>query len=498
MLDRRLYSNVPPPARTSREDHPTLLVTYWCSFFALGIILFRLAGRYVRTEQLFREDKIMAFSIVPLLSRLALIHVVLIYGTNNAITIGLGPVQIHKREIGSRLKFTITGFLARLTHQHWKKSFGIGLQITKWTLLASFILVVIGTIAECQPFPHYWQVVPDPGPRCRQGYVQLLVMGVCNVITDLLLVFFPIPIILRSQMSVKRKCQLSLLFALSLFPAGITLYRIPAIIERKGIQQYRTLWASIEILAAAAVANALVLGSFVRDRGPKKAKYKPSFAGTESEEWPSIRRGTAATAFWGSDEDLVRDMGLGLDPEMRAMERTVPVRPAPIAGPHPSKRVDLHSANWQFPTSNDGDSSIDLKGSPSRSPMEGSVSSPKVSFFDVGGLLDDPDRRSGSSSTAAGAANNGHSNAFSSPTSAPNRGSAAILQDIGGLLSSDNRKLSNVRNFSRNRTQPEAPPPPAEIAPTPDRPPQSRTPNLTLVRSGTTQSLQDVGGLLRD
>ena len=103
MLDRRLYSDVPPLARTSLEDHPTLLVTYWCSIFALVIILFRLAGRYVRTEQLFREDKVMALSIIPLMARLALVHVILIYGTNNAITTGLSPSQIHKREIGSRL-----------------------------------------------------------------------------------------------------------------------------------------------------------------------------------------------------------------------------------------------------------------------------------------------------------------------------------------------------------------------------------------------------------
>ena len=103
MLDRRLYSDVPPAARTPLEDHPTLLVTYWCSIFALVIIIFRLAGRYVRTEQLFREDKIMALSIVPLMARLAVVHVVLIYGTNNAAIIGLSPGQVHRREIGSGL-----------------------------------------------------------------------------------------------------------------------------------------------------------------------------------------------------------------------------------------------------------------------------------------------------------------------------------------------------------------------------------------------------------
>jgi hypothetical protein len=295
-----------------------------------------------------------------------------------------------------------------------------------------------------------------------------------------------------------RKVQLSLLFALSLFPAGITLYRIPAIIERKGVQQYRTLWASIEILAAAAVANALVLGSFVRDRGPKKAKYKFGSTFGESADWPSSRRGTSATAFWGSDEDLVRDTGVGLDPEFRAMEQKIPARPAPMAIPHSSKLVDLHSANWQFPTSNDGDSSVDLKGSPSRSQGEASAVTPRrVSFFDVGGLLDDPSRRSGSSSTAAGAANSAYNNVSPLPTSPLHRGSTAILQDVGGLLAPDSRKPSNVPNFSRNLMQPETPPPP-DAGPASDKSPRSGTPNLTLVRSGTAQSLQDVGGLLRD
>ncbi|KAH0566473.1 hypothetical protein GP486_000143 [Trichoglossum hirsutum] len=387
-------------------------------------------------------------------------------------------------------KFTITEFLARLTKKYWKKSFGLALRVTQWTLPATFVLVVVGTVVECQPFPHYWQVVPDPGPRCRQGYVQLLTMGACNVITDLLLVFFPIPIILGSHMTIKRKVQLTLLFALSLFPAAITLYRIPAIIDRKGVQQYRSLWASIEILAATAVANALVLGSFVRDRGPKKAKYKFGSTTAESVEWPS-RRGTVATAFWGSDEDLVRGMGLGVDPEFRAMEEAISVRPAPMAAPYSSKRVNLHSANWQFPTSKGGDGSTDLKGSPYAS-REVSVTTPKrVSFFDVGNLLDDHGRRSGSSSTVV---NSGYNNA-SSPTTAPRTGSNAILQDVGGLLSSDSRKSSDN---SGNTAQLETPSPFLAVGPTPDRTPRSGTPNTALVRTVTTHSLQDVGGLLRD
>ena len=69
----------------------------------MTIILLRLAGRYVRTERLFREDKIMALSLLPLVARMGLVHLVLLWGTNNTTTEGMTARDIHYREIGSRL-----------------------------------------------------------------------------------------------------------------------------------------------------------------------------------------------------------------------------------------------------------------------------------------------------------------------------------------------------------------------------------------------------------
>lgn len=97
-----MYSSA-PPAQTAVQNNPTLLVSWWCTGFALVIIVLRLSGRYIRTERLFGEDKIMALSIIPLMIRMALIHVVLIWGTNNAVTTGLTAEEIRHREIGSRL-----------------------------------------------------------------------------------------------------------------------------------------------------------------------------------------------------------------------------------------------------------------------------------------------------------------------------------------------------------------------------------------------------------
>ena len=103
MLVGRDWYSSPPPAKDAVADNPTLLVSWWCTGFSLAIILVRVSGRYVRTERLFREDKIMAISIVPLLARMALVHVVLIWGTNNTITDGLAPLDLQHRQVGSKL-----------------------------------------------------------------------------------------------------------------------------------------------------------------------------------------------------------------------------------------------------------------------------------------------------------------------------------------------------------------------------------------------------------
>lgn len=57
----------------------------------------------MRNDRLFLEDRIMGLSVIPLLIRMGLIHVVLLHGTNNVITDGLTAHEISKRSIGARL-----------------------------------------------------------------------------------------------------------------------------------------------------------------------------------------------------------------------------------------------------------------------------------------------------------------------------------------------------------------------------------------------------------
>ncbi|KAE8153925.1 hypothetical protein BDV25DRAFT_136493 [Aspergillus avenaceus] len=535
VLDTRgIYPAIPPNARTKVDDNPTLLVSWWTTGFSLAIIVVRVIGRYVRTERFFGEDKVMMLAIIPLLARMAFVHVVLIWGTNNTKTAGLTPEEIQNRVIGSKLvlvaricyaifiwtaKFTVCGFLKRVTEQIWRRSLQLFLKFIYYFLGSTLIAVVLATLTDCQPFSHYWQVVPDPGPQCRAGYANLITMGVCDVITDLLLVAFPIPLIMMTHMPFNRKASLVVLFALSLILVGITCYRVPSVIAHKGSQQYRSLWASLEILAATAVSNAIVIGSFVRDKGVKKAKFKKAVGSasvSESMDQSCVRRTTITHHQWGSDSDLAGDLGIRLNPELCSSDVKLP-RPAPVVAPcEPlTAQTGTLDPHWSFnnhrsTTEDDATSttgSLEIKVSPheyiptnrtaSKPPGDSIPSSPsRVSIFDVGGLLD-PSPRSTSPPRS-------HLHPPMPPAQPRRRnGSTAFLQDVGGLLSvpsqTTNQPTSRpggLRSYSYNRRRGSS----VHFSDPPDSPvPPYRSQSdvsSPIPEASTDVELHDVGGLL--
>lgn len=182
------------------------------------------------------------------------------------------------------LKLTTLEFLTRLAGASMKKIYVRLTMFMRYALGASFLAVLITDLAVCHPVSNAWQVKPDPGGQCRQGFVQLITMGATSVIIDIILIVFPVPIILSTRIPTKRKVLLVMLFCFGFLTVGITLYRVPKIIELQGDQIFRSMWASIELLAATTVANIVALGSFLRDSGAKKTKFRPGYhsSGTTS------------------------------------------------------------------------------------------------------------------------------------------------------------------------------------------------------------------------
>ncbi|KAI4722522.1 hypothetical protein E4T48_01185 [Aureobasidium sp. EXF-10727] len=497
-----LWNNAPPEPRTRRGNWPTLLFSWWCTAFAAVIILTRLAGRKIRSGRLFQEDKVMALSLIPLLARMGLVHVILMYGTNNVQSANLTPYEIYLRQIGSRLvlasrinyalfiwisKFTVSEFLKRITSAIWRRSYEIVLHCIRVFLVATFIAVVIATLSECQPFNHYWQVVPDPGPQCRQGYAQLITMGTADMITDILLVGFPIPIVLRSQIALKRKLSLVCLFSFSVALIVITGLRMPNVIKHHGRQQYRTVWASVEILASAAVSNAIILGTFVKDRGVKRNKYRPD-ATLDTISRADTRRATLESIHRDSEEALFRQMGVRMPDELCEPKSPLP-RPAPVArisSNHKSARHDdllMSRADISDGPPSPHDSADALRKPSETAPSTATGQS--VSFFDVGGLLGGSELRNGSSGTTT------QDFAIQGPrTPGASRPTQDILSDLGGRLSltrSRSQRASGNRERSRSR------PTQSRDGTTGSRP-GSRSQRQR--EDSNTLSLQDIGGLL--
>jgi hypothetical protein len=477
--------------------------------FSVVIVLTRVCGRKIRSNVLFREDWIMLAALIPLLIRMAIIHVVLIYDTNNIQTVGIDfiPTELYHRSIGSRLvlasrifyamfiwfcKLTVSEFLKRITIRIWRRSYELVLQGIRIFLFLTFGAVVIATLTECHPFPHYWQVIPDPGPSCRQGYAQLITMGTCDMITDCLLVAFPIPIVIRSGQTWRRKLQLSTLFSLSIIMIAVTGARIPEVIANQGRQQYRTVWASSEILAATAVTNGVILGSFVRDKGTKKNKFK-SQSVSDSIDRASVRRPTMVAA--GSDEDLFHSLGIRVPEHLKDKSDSLP-RPAPAAlpaskpmSPKDSQGLPELKTIPQYVGQEEAEDTISEDPLPSPKP---SIAR-SVSFFDVGGLLEGskPSLDSRSHSIMADSAGSGTITHDFAPTPEQSRrGSRAFLQDMGAIsmlpgrppyTNGYSRRHSDVtQNLSRFRNAPIG-----VLVP-------------MLERQETHNSLQDPGGLLSD
>ncbi|GAB1739684.1 hypothetical protein NU219Hw_g4628t1 [Hortaea werneckii] len=467
---------------------------------------------------------------------MAVAHVVLIYGTNNVQIEGnnFTELDIRHRRIGAGLvlaarilyaafiwvsKLTVSEFLKRITIRIWRPSYEKVLHGIRIFLALTFIAVIIATLAECQPFEDYYQLIPDPGPQCRQGYAQLLTMGTCDVITDILLVAFPIPIVLRSGQTWKRKLQLGSLFSLSVIMIALTVIRMKEVIEHRGRQQYRTVWASCEILASTVVSNAVILGSFLRDKGTKRNKWKsPSVS--DSIDRASVRRPTVtALQEMGSDEDLFRFLGCRIPEHLREQPETVP-RPAPAALPASATEKRGGGAahlrlSDEIRLSTQSGETHHRSREQSPGPQRAVPSSPSpplksnMSFFDVGGLLETDSTagsRPGTRSRETAFRESGCSGEattttmvqdFAPPrrlhqsTTTTTRGSQAFLADIGGILHTDERRGCEARQYTRGGEEGGAGLPQPGHAPTGVLEPM-------LEKAQTQQSLQDAGGLLTD
>ncbi|KAH7140916.1 hypothetical protein EDB81DRAFT_67651 [Dactylonectria macrodidyma] len=275
--------------------HVSLLISCAsvCSILILTRCAYRVLCRCKRHPQCHRQwqvdDTYMAFALLPLITRSVLM----------AWSFSLNPDMTHSpatsqeasnarktteeldfdRELALKLlipvrityalflwslKLCLLTFYSRfVNHLRWGK---IATAILWWTIILTFIGVVIATLAECQPMSLSWVIIPDDQRNfCSQGVINLLVMAISNAVTDIALLILPFPVLFQTSLDRKNKLQLSLLFGIGIVVVAITIVRIPLIFMSSVTQSARSLWASVEIVCACIVANAAFFYAIVKD-----------------------------------------------------------------------------------------------------------------------------------------------------------------------------------------------------------------------------------------
>ncbi|KAK1999390.1 hypothetical protein LX36DRAFT_699658 [Colletotrichum falcatum] len=257
-------------------DDPTLLIHWLFSCLAFSIMMVRLVSKRIARQEFNIGDWLTIAAIVCVMTRLGLIHVVLTWGTNN-MSVSYRKIhnftneEIYRREIGSKLsivnrvfynsylwlqKLVLLDVYRRLMTTFRQEKF------VTWSYSAVFFgtyaACQVTTFSECDPFHLYWQVIPDPG-SCAKAQMQLVVVGILNIVTDFMLLALPLPLVFSLKTPWQRKLQLYGLFTLGSFIIAITVIRLPINVSNKDSQVNRTTWASTELLTAAVVVNAPTL-----------------------------------------------------------------------------------------------------------------------------------------------------------------------------------------------------------------------------------------------
>ncbi|KAF5871216.1 putative ubid family decarboxylase protein [Botrytis fragariae] len=126
---------------------------------------------------------------------------------------------------------------------------------TTWT--TTFLLWML----QCHPFNLNWKFTNPPQKCARVG---LLFMAISIIVTNVILVIIPLPMIWRTQMVTATKLKVSAVFLVGIFLVVISIIR--TILQESKIQQIddRFFWGNMECLLMAFFANAPILNALYR------------------------------------------------------------------------------------------------------------------------------------------------------------------------------------------------------------------------------------------
>ncbi|KAM4061136.1 decarboxylase [Hirsutella rhossiliensis] len=218
-------------------DTTSLAIESWV-LFSLGVVVVgcRIASRRIKLGKwraLMIDDYLMIFALINFTGVVVTINEVAKNGSNymppKAAAV-LSPAEVQRAVYGSIMTFVLEIFTltaiwtvkacllilyARLTNTLTRQHTLVKIAAV-YCAVTYLVVVFMFIFFWCSPTHEYW-AVPVKIMQCATYYHHMIFATACNISSDLLLLFIPIPIIIKTRLAVKRKVILCCILGLGVF-----------------------------------------------------------------------------------------------------------------------------------------------------------------------------------------------------------------------------------------------------------------------------------------
>ncbi|KAJ4989116.1 integral membrane protein [Stagonosporopsis vannaccii] len=149
------------------------------------------------------------------------------------------------------LAFAKLSFLCLYLNINPATGFRTGVYFTMFVVIGSCVGIVVSLLAACKPFAKNVDVMVKEG-QCLNKAALYIATAALNIITDLMVIVLPIPMVLGLQMSRSRKVMLVLLFSvgfITCITSAVRVALLPPMLTTKDSSWdtvYPSLWILIE------------------------------------------------------------------------------------------------------------------------------------------------------------------------------------------------------------------------------------------------------------
>lgn len=121
--------------------------------------------------------------------------------------------------------------------------------------IVTWLVCMLTHICICTPIPRNWRIKPYAGDNCTIRGPNYIVIATMNVVSDILIMVIPIPLLIKLQVPLHRKLILAVMFSSGIFIMICTVLRAYYSLESLSTLSIALGWANRECFVAAIVVS---------------------------------------------------------------------------------------------------------------------------------------------------------------------------------------------------------------------------------------------------